>query len=357
MLQHSLIRRIEASLRALSDAESLHKVLAEFDSVNLQIEDHLVGIAEGGSKIQEKAGTLHTVISSLPRITRNLSARQLFREIDRLTHRLTDALTGDQIDPAYVVVFTDQLESFAEAYNIYVAHPTGTNALPLLRVSRSVKQALSDFQGLLEFVHSVSAGEAKALSNETEFSLVLSNVNGLRDFAIKLEALQDLYAELCLLLGVSMASQPLRVGKIESGSLWTRLFGDTRVVGLMISLVESAVRYLHRNFTTEGKIAAIPKKVESLDAILDFSNRLKESGANVEELQQTLAKSAVSITNSLNELIANQPVVEVNGNILSIGHEVQRALLQHESKQKIEYTPSAESKGLPPPTEEPDGAA
>jgi hypothetical protein len=61
----------------------------------------------------------------------------------------------------------------------------------------------------------------------------------------------------------------------------------------MVSLIEGSARFMHRNYTNEGKIASIPKTIESLDRILDLSNRLKENGVDVSSLQESLAKNAV----------------------------------------------------------------
>lgn len=350
MLRPTLNRRVEEALHALDLAAPLMGVLESLDAVNAQVDTNLLGIAEGGgNKISEKAGVIHTQLSSLPSITRSLSARKLFREIEVLEQRLSTALGAGLDDPKYIVEFVRQLDKFADAYNVYVAHQTGANALPLLQISRSLRSALAQLRGFLEYFRSNSL-EQPMRPDEAEFSLVLANVSGLQDFASKLMALEALYLELCYMLGVSAASHPLRIAKVESGSLWTRLFGDTRVVGLMISLVEGSVHFFHRNYTTEGKIAAIPKRIESLDAILNFSNRLKESGVNVAELQDSLAKSAVGITNSLNTLVADQPLIEINGRTLSVGDEVQRVLLERAATPKIEYSaPTTEVPKLNPP--------
>ena len=167
--------------------------------------------------------------------------------------------------------------------------------------------------------------------------MVLLNVSNLRDFAQKLSALNNLYEELCFILDVTTSSNQLRVGKIESGSLWTRLFGDTRAVGLMLQFIESAVRYFHRNFTTEGKIAAIPKKIESLDSILQFSNRLKESGVNVTAINENLAKNAAIIAENLNELLSNQQTVELNGQTISINSEIEKHILKNGLTPMLSY--------------------
>ncbi|XDF35723.1 hypothetical protein RBH89_01390 [Paracidovorax avenae] len=343
MLHPTLSRRLEDALLAFDSAVPLMEVLDSFAEIDAQIEQHIRGIAEGGSKIPENASAIHTQLAFLSRVTKNWSARKLFREVEILESRIGQALAKDLDDPSNVVAVLEQLDTFAEAYNAFVVHPTGVNAVPLLATAARLRISLEVLRRFIAHLRSNSFGAVDRHSDEAEFSLVLVSVTSLDSFVEKLMALQALYAELCYLLNVSAASHPLRVAKIESGSLWTKLFGDTRVVGLMVSLTEGAVKYIHRNFTTEGKIAAIPKKVESLDAILNFSNRLKESGVDVTELQGSLAKSAVAITNNLNALLADQAVVEINGRMLSVATEVQKAALQHSSIPRIAYGDASES--------------
>lgn len=344
MLQPTLTRRIEDALGALKQADGLTQILDSFEDLHINIDKYLLGIAEGGgNKILENANAVHSHIASIPGMTRDLSARKLFREIEILEVRLSAALTEGLEERQYITKFLKQLDEFAEAYNVYVAHQAGTNGFPLLLVARRLRQSLLGLRGILEYIAANSSGSVGGHADEAELSLVLLNVSGLVDFAEKLAALDALYSEICYVLGVSVASQPLRIGKIESGSLWTRLFGDTRAIGLMISLIEGSVRFLHRNYTTEGQFAAIPKKLESLNSILDFSNRLKESGVDVSTLQDSLAKNAVTITNSLNTLVSGQSAIEVNGQVLSVGAEINRTLLEQASIPKLGFEAAIDS--------------
>lgn len=339
MLQIHLLQRVDAALAALTSAEPLIKVIEALDNTNTEIDVRLSEIAEGGgNKIQESASSLHSQFASLPNITRTLSSRKLFREVEMLQHRLSAALGEGVSDNQEIVFILDELDGFAEAYNTYVAHQAGTNALPLLLISRRTRYTIARLRGFLEYIRNNTINVALPNSGESEFSLVLHRVVSLSDFAEKLTTLDTLYAELCYVLNISAETHPIRVAKIESGSLLTRLLGDTRVVGLMLALIEGSVKYFHRSYTAEGKITAIPKRIESLDAILNFSNRLKESGVDVSDLNETLAKSAVSITNSLNALVSDQPVVEINDQIHSIGRELQAALIEQASTPKLEYT-------------------
>jgi hypothetical protein len=350
MLQIQLLKRIDLALEALHNAELLIEVLAALDLANDKIESGLLGIAEGGgNKINESASYLHSYLASLPSITRDLNVRKLFNEIEQLQHRLSVSLREGLSDSTAISKLLDVLDAFAEAYNTYIAHTTGVNAINLLFSSNRLKNSLTSFDSYLVYIRDNIVDATPIHDQEAEFSLVLFHVADIEVFSEKLSALAALYAELCFVFDISKASHPLRIAKIESGSLLTKLFGDTKVVGLMVSLVEGSVRYFHRNHTAEGKIAAIPKRIESLNSILDFSNRLKESGVDVSNLQENLAKSAVSIADSLNALVSDQSTVEINGQVFSINNTTEKTLLEQSKMPRLGYqTSDTDNLKLPP---------
>jgi hypothetical protein len=339
MLHQTLIQRIEDSLQSLDNATDLVKLLDSFEDLNNRVDEQIAGIAHGGN-IAGYGNSLNAQFASLSSFIKQLNPRKLFKDIEIFQKNLSIALGTDADGPKHVIKLLDELDAFADAYNVYVTNQIGANAFSLLLVSRRLRQSLADLRGFLEYITKNYSRALTPTENEAEFSLFLLHISHLPHFAEKLIALQELYAELCYLLDISVASCPLRIGKIESGSLWTRLFGDSKAVNLMISLVEGAAKFMHRNYTTEGKIASIPKKIESLNSILDFSNRLKANGVDVNSLEDKLAKSALCITDSLNTLVSDQPLIEINGQVLSVGSEVQKALIEQASALKLQYKPS-----------------
>jgi hypothetical protein len=342
MLQLHLTQRIEAAQAALTKANPLLNMIEALDNANRTIDTSLSKISAGttGNQFTEYASTIHSHLAAISNITRGHSPRIVFREVETLQKQLAKSLVEGVSDPKEIALIQIELDDFAETYDAYVTHQTGVNALPLLLISRRLNHSLKSLNSFLEYIRNNTIDIKLPSPNESEFSLVLYQVIDLKNFTEKLDSLGDLYSELCYVLEISEADHPLRIAKIESGSLLTRLLGDTKVVDLMLSFLEDSVKFMHRNFTTEGKIAAIPKKIESLDAILNFSNRLKENGVDVSALNDKLAKSAVSITNSLNILVSDQAKVEINGHVHSISKDLEAALLEYSSKPKLEYKPS-----------------
>lgn len=153
--------------------------------------------------------------------------------------------------------------------------------------------------------------------------LLLPAVETVEEAVNCLKCILAIYNEFCILTGASSQSHPLRLCKIDSGSLWIKLFGESRTIGLVCSLIENAAKYAYRNYTVEGRAAAIPKKVETLKEILGLSRSLEEAGIDTASLNQKLEKGAVALANEFNELIQGQKLINLNGKEISAKSELE----------------------------------
>ncbi len=161
-----------------------------------------------------------------------------------------------------------------------------------------------------------------------DLSITFPSIPTLNNLIRKLSALEGLYNELCRLLDVSTSEYPLEIVKIEVGSLWLKLFGESRVISLMTKFAESSVSYLYRNFTNEGKIMAIPQNVEVINSLLQLSENLEQSGIDNSVLKENIQHSAIILGQQLNQLLSGEPAVNVNGRNYSIAEEWEKRFLK-----------------------------
>jgi hypothetical protein len=140
--------------------------------------------------------------------------------------------------------------------------------------------------------------------------------------------LEARYEELCRLLDLSPNEYPLEIIKVEVGSLWLRIFGESRVISLISRFIESTASYLYRNFTSEGKLTAIPQKVDVINSILKLSDNLEQSGIDNSVLKENIQQSSIIVAQQLNQLLAGEPVVNVNGEVYSVGEAWEKRFLK-----------------------------
>lgn len=114
------------------------------------------------------------------------------------------------------------------------------------------------------------------------------------------------------------------------------MLGHSRIVGLIISLTKSAISFIHRNYTREGKIAFIPRELEAAGHVLQFTKKAQEAGLDVSASRENVQKALYSIASKFNDLVANQPSIEVNGEVHSVGQAQEEKFLQETKRLLLE---------------------
>lgn len=303
--------------------DNAYKISSAYDKVP----DYIAAISSGISNSMSSASaSIKNRSDSVKNITASISPREMFKNIEGMHDCLTEIERSEtnEIDDGRKAV--DALQEFSINYESYIASYNPTDAPPLVFSAKNLANHLDKLISRYKFILSNIESKNEQKENIAELSLYISNITGLRDFADKLNAISDLYETLAELLGIDITDTPLIIDQIESGSLWSKLFGDSRVIGLMIDLMRSCAEFMHRNYTTEGKITSLPSKLESLNKIIDLSGRLSDQGIDTSEVNEEIRRAAVSITKDLNKLIERQPKIEINGKSQSIADEFLKAI-------------------------------
>jgi hypothetical protein len=225
-------------------------------------------------------------------------------------------------------ILAGEIADLLELYDTYMSQKSGVNALPLVTSAHELRLKLTEFKQTVKLViDAMSTQYQTRVASEAEVSVQFSSEQSVQSFWMKLRAIEQIYSELCQLLNVSQASHPLRILKIESGSMFLSLGGDVVVVGALVAFLKAAIQYIHRNHTNEGRLDQIPRKLEKINEALKFTKLLEKAGLNVDEPKANLEKGALKITDDLNVLFSDEAEVTVNDEIFSAGDERRTALL------------------------------
>lgn len=333
-------------LKPFTDAVSLLAKSAD------DIGGYLPGIARGGNHLSEAGTQIHTHLARVSQTTSAINNRQFFKALEHFQSCINQLQPFPSPKAEIISHLNARIEEFATLYDVFLANQSGQHALPLLLAAQNLQTKLQVLIAALQMFEE-SLGENDIPNNsEATLTLLLPAHLELADFARRLLAIQSLYSELCMLLSVSETDHPLRISKIESGSLWAKVFGESKVVAFMISSVEKSASWMYRSYTSEGKLAAVPRKVETIDALLELTKRLNEAGFNTSELKPHIEKSAVSIAKELATLLDGQPSVTVNDQTISVGSELNNLLRGQAAPLRLQNPYSTDIDGppaLPPP--------
>ena len=108
----------------------------------------------------------------------------------------------------------------------------------------------------------------------------------------------------------------------------------------MRSVIEKAAHYFYRNYTDEGKLSTIPKKIETIDSVLHLSDELKKRDIPTEQLDEHLKKASIKIGNQLEKLLSGEEQIELNGEVIALTPSSQQKLIAKKQIKLIEGNPT-----------------
>lgn len=340
MLSHQVIQRIEALDVAINQKE-LQRLLKEIS--NLTWEDARrhseneappPSISISRSLRRFFAGTPLVSDEEVSSFVRKRvgfpSMRDLFRMLDNIEEALEELPTDVPGSMPNGPGVRGAINEFSEAFESYARNESQlvyTNSLQpsargLLLSLRSVHDLLRRITFNLQGQITADEPQQGRLRVELDSDLTLQT------FSRKLSALDSLYSELSEILAPEALGSQALVLKVESGSLFADILGYPKVIDLMVSLIRDAIDFLYRSFTTEGKISALPRKVEALDSVLQLRSKLKDKGIDVDNMDDQIQKSSVLIAEQLNCLLAGQAKVTVNQRTYAIVDFMQQKYIE-----------------------------
>ncbi|MBJ2142677.1 hypothetical protein JC796_18205 [Delftia acidovorans] len=312
----------------LQEANIFIKTISDLAKYNKKSDHHLDLIATGGgNRINEGASNMHAHFADVASITAGISHRKFFyaseqflKAIDLLNSVLTP-------EGSKLKILHQDAERFTDLFDSYLSQKTPKIAHPIIFLAERLDAEINTTIELLTAIRFTLTPNEIPHNDDSQISLILPEQFSLKNFAQRLLALQEIYSELCALFQVSEVDHPLRIIKLESGSLWALLIGNTKIIETMTEAIKNGASWIYKNYTTEGKISAIPMKVEAIDQLLSLSDRLEKSGIDTTKIKPNIEKAAYAISKELSILIEGQSNIKINNELISINSELEKNLI------------------------------
>ena len=272
---------------------------------------------------------------------KKLSPKRVFKEIDNLLKTLTEAEAGlDSHTNIRLNSLKIELESLGGAYEKFISDQRLGETAQLLSIAQRVDVVINSSIIFASVVLRNLCPEAGTERTDDQLDIYLSSETDFLLFLEKINTLEQIYEEFCHLFNVSAKQEPLKIVKIESGTAWAWLKGNLYVVTAMRSVIEKASHYFYRNYTDEGKLSTIPKKVETIESVLHLSDELKKRDISTEQLDEHLKKASVTIGNQLEKLLNGEEEIELNGEVIALTPGSQQKLIAKKHVRLIEDKPA-----------------
>lgn len=157
------------------------------------------------------------------------------------------------------------------------------------------------------------------VSNDNCMELQLLDVEySVGEFGVLLTNIDNAYNSISSLYGEKTSYKSLKIVKIESGSLLSKILGDENILEVMALMLRRLSDYIYQTFTRSGKIELNANIMKEISNDVEIIDRLEKSGINVEKAKQNIEGSLNAATNELYEIASNAPRIKINNEQINI---------------------------------------
>jgi hypothetical protein len=285
-----------------------------FRVINEEIKNTLSGSNEQALAIIAKTKSILSTAIQFEK--ENIDPFDAYEQGKRIQNNLNDIsklLKCDESNPLDTASF--EIETLM---GLHKDHIRGYNHRTLFALS---EQAFIVDQTLRGIVDTYLSLKPALLGREADNQLVIvfGKIQNPKDLANKILSVDNIYNEICQYANISISENPLQIIKSESGSPWyVKISGHPLVIAIITALITAGIDYVHHKYTDESKFTEIPKVAKAACEVLKLTEQLQEHGLNVTEQLDELNKLSVNLAKNLNNMVANQPDIEINGEPHSI---------------------------------------
>jgi len=137
------------------------------------------------------------------------------------------------------------------------------------------------------------------------------------EFADILKNLDNAYSNISR-LSSNIKITNLKVVKVESGSLLSKILGDQNIIEVMSIVLKRVIDFVHYTWTKEGKLELNSKIMQDISNDADIIKKLEEMGINTNEAKQNISETLNAATKDLFNIVSNAPKVKLDNKIFSI---------------------------------------
>mgnify|MGYP000971917468 CR=1 FL=1 len=345
MNSHQLIYEINKLLSTIQKQKYLMDLVKKISGHSADLPTNLIDLIRNSTKDQYGNIAASEINSRLTKIfdivmaqLKDLRSRELFLSISEVESAIKSFDSYGRATENVVSPLQKYLLEFSTSYEQYLNALNGTQRetalINLILSGGKLASAISTSNFVLSDIKNKLEGYAllKESADLKRFSLYTDSHVDFSRFAHNLYSINIIYIELCNLLKISLQEHPIVIVKIESGSAWTEFLAYPKIVDLLVSLIERSVDYFYRTFTREGKITALPRKVEAVEEIIELRKKMMALGIETSQIDAEITKATFVIADELNKLLAGEPKISVNGKIISIGKSFEKKYLEAHSR-------------------------
>lgn len=137
----------------------------------------------------------------------------------------------------------------------------------------------------------------------------------LKEFSDNLQYIDETYNEIGNLIyhdTCSISYKKLQILKIESGSLFSEIFGDKTIIEIFTKILKKAIQWVYDKNEEDVELERHTKLTKALKEDVEIMQILSENGCNIENSKEILSKALNIISKDMLNLVKSSYNIRVN---------------------------------------------
>jgi len=197
-------------------------------------------------------------------------------------------------------------------YQLFVRTYGRAEAFSLLKTLAAFEERLVWTRTLASDVMRGIEG-APSPSGLAQISLVFEGHHTVQSAAETIDALQDLYFEICDALAIPEQERPFEVTRVEVGTLDVQILGIPEAIALAKWILSGVAVYWLRRWTAEGRINRLSSEIDVANALHEMLRRLDADGVDAPQLRKALQERVIpSLSEKVVRVFSGGPLAAID---------------------------------------------
>lgn len=219
------------------------------------------------------------------------------------------------IQNEFLKIFLENVDIFFKQYQNYIK---SDNDYRLAVEFGQAAMALSISYGYIkemckEITESMYENNEVLNEGSKSLSIQLLEINyNIDEFANKLMIISEIYNDIGIVIYKGEPFESIKVKKIESGSLLSRILGDQNIIEAFAELFKKTVNLVFNKFTREGKILRHKELREELVKDVELTEIMKGLGYDISDAKINNTEALTKLTKNLADLATSSSKIKIN---------------------------------------------
>lgn len=293
-------------------------------------------LSDGTHYIVPNGGIVKSFDETMISLQKNFNAISVTIKYGEIKKEIETYKKKNSIQSDYIEEFFGHTDYMLDVYQEWIQNLNSKKyGIRLGEQITKYEKIFSTCKNVYENFLSLYTGNEEVESQKTIEIQLLDVEFDLVEFNSVLDSINKVYYELGNIMYSNIGGtkyEKLKIIKIESGSIWSILFGNENILSAVAKFLNKTIDLVFNKFTIEGKISRQQGISNAIKDSLEMAETLKEMGYDVDESKEDIKKAFLCSTKNLVNIASKSAKIKVNDEIHELNDNLKIKYLEENKK-------------------------